>query len=277
MGGNSGGSQVQSNEPWAAQKPYLEYGMQQAKDQYQNTDFYPFQTYANFNPLQTQAQGMMQDYATGGLSNYANSVMGANQNIASGGMMDVNSNPYLADYAQAAAAPITQNLLEQTLPLVRNSAIGAGQYGGSRQDLAEGLSIGRAADAIGNLTSNIYSNAYGQNLNAMQNAQAMAPQMAQLGLMPSNILSGVGAQQQAMQQQGINQQMAQHDYPQQQLAQYANLISGNYGGTQATPYQTNPLMSAAGGGMLGYGIGSMAGAAPMWPYILSGAALGYLS
>ena len=60
----------------------------------------------------------------------------------------------------------------------------------------------------------------------------------------------VGAQQRALQQEGINRQMARYQYDankgQQQLGNYMNMISGNYGGTvqKTTPGQS-PLSSIA--------------------------------
>ena len=278
MSGSEDSTTTQTNEPYAGQKPFLEYGFGEAQDQYNTGTFFPNQTYAGFNPLQQQAMSMGQDYATGQLAPYANQMMNANQLLGSGGMMDVNSNPWLADYAQAATRPIQQNLMEEALPMIRNSAMGAGQYGGSRQDMSEGLAVGRAAQAMGDVTSNIYSNAYGQNLNAMLGAQSMSPQMAQLGNMPHNILSGIGGQQQAMSQMGIDEQMARHYFPQDQLQNYMNLVGGQmFGSQQTTPYSTNPLASGLGGGLAGMGMAQMMGASSMWPYALGGLALGYFS
>lgn len=283
MSGSEDSTTTQTNEPYAGQKPFLEYGFGEAQDQYNTGTFFPNQTYAGFNPLQQQAMSMGQDYATGQLAPYANQLMNANQMVAGGGLMNADSNPYLASYAQAAAQPIQQQLMEQALPMVRNSAMGAGQYGGSRQDVAEGLAVGRAADAIGDVTSNIYSNAYGQNLQGMLQAQAMSPQMAQLGQMPQNILSGIGGQQQAMSQLGIDEQMARHYFPQDQLQNYMNLVGGQMFGSQtSTPYSTNPLASGLGGGLSGASLAGMmysgTGANPyMWPMALGGAALGYFS
>lgn len=290
MSGSKDSTTTQTNEPYAGQKPFLEYGFGQAQDLYNQgpMSYYPNQTYAGFNPLQQQSQSMGADYATGQLQPFAQSAMQGNQMLAGGGMMDVNSNPWLADYAQAATRPIQQNLMEEALPMIRNSAMGAGQYGGSRQDLSEGLAVGRAADAMGDVTSNIYSNAYGQNMQGMLGAQAMAPQLAQMGMMPSNILSGIGGQQQGMEQQGINEQMQRYDFnqmaPYQQLQNYMNSVGGQMFGSQTTTPQTSsPLAGGLGGGMAGAGMAGMmnsgaaagAGNPYMWPMMLGGAALGY--
>lgn len=284
MSGSSRGGDTtttQVNEPWSVQKPYLSTGFAEARNQLNNLGFFPNQTYAGWNPLQLQGMSMGQDYASS-LSPYVGDIMDMNRNVASGGLMDATSNPWLADYAAAAARPIQTSLMEEALPMIRNQGIASGQYGGSRQDLSEGIAVGRAADAIGDVTSNIYSQAYGQNLQGMLGAQSMAPAMAQMGMMPSNILSGIGAQQQAMEQQGIDEEMARHYYPQQALQNYMSLVGGQqYGGTstQTTPYSTNPLLGGLGGGMTGASLASMmytgAGANPyMWPMMLGGAALG---
>jgi hypothetical protein len=92
--------------------------------------------------------------------------------------LDITKNPGLQGNIDAATRPITQALTEQALPAIRDSAERSGNFGSSRQGIAEGLASGRASQAIGDATSGIVSKAYDTNVNA---------QLKALGLLPSTI------------------------------------------------------------------------------------------
>lgn len=95
-------------------------------------------------------------------------------------------NPYLNQQASAITNQLTRNLNEQVMPGLRSEALAAGQYGGSRQGIAEGLAASRLnqdlAPALTNLYGGAYENAqqrmYGTanalNDQAFQNAQQNA-------------------------------------------------------------------------------------------------------
>ena len=88
-------------------------------------------------------------------------------------------------------------------------------------------------------------NAYGMNMSNLGNALGMMPQVASLGLMPSQIYSNIGNQLQTQQQNELEQQ-------QNALRQFQGLISGNYGGTQTV---TGPSSNPAGA-LIGLGLGA---------------------
>lgn len=68
---------------------------------------------------------------------------------------------------------------EQVMPAIRSGAEAAGQYGGSRQGIAEGLASRGLAYSMGDLADNLYNQAYQQ---AQQNMYGTANNMAGLGL-----------------------------------------------------------------------------------------------
>ena len=120
---------------------------------------------------------------------------------------DIKNNPYLGSYMDAATRPLQQQLDMQTMPGIRASYGDAGQYGSSRQGVAEGVAQGLTNQAIGDTRAQIANQAYGQGLSAQasalgqsldQQSKAMAlyPQLMQAGLTPSNIYSSVGNTQQ---------------------------------------------------------------------------------
>jgi len=195
---------------WGAQSPFLQDLYKQA------------QAYSQTSPtsaLEQQGQQAAVDYA-GQMNPMLQSAQGAQQFLTNPNILSPDSNPYLAQTAQAATSPIMQALMEQIMPGIRSGAVGAGGYGGSRQGIAEGIAGRGALQAIGDTNANIYSQAYGQGLNAMQGGLQAAPQTAALGLLPSQI----------MQQVGQEQRLA----PFQQLAQYRDLLG-------------NPIVTGGGG------------------------------
>ena len=184
------------------QSPFLQDLYQQAQQ---------FSQGPTTSPLEQQGQQAAVDYA-GQLAPQIQSAQGAQQFLTDPSLLSPESNPYLAQTAQAATSPIMQALMEQILPGIRGGAIGAGGFGGSRQGIAEGIAGRGALQQIGDTTANIYSQAYGQGLGALQGGLQAAPQTAALGLLPSQIMSQVGQEQRLA--------------PLQQLEAYKSLLGG---------------------------------------------------
>lgn len=94
---------------------------------------------------------------------------------AFGGFMTNPINPYTDMMAESALNQMARSYAENVLPNMRHSAQAAGQYGGSRQDLAEAQGGERLMRAMGDTARNIYGGAYetGQQraLQAAQSAQ----------------------------------------------------------------------------------------------------------
>lgn len=229
-----GGAQTTSVAPWKPAQPYIKEGFAQAQDLLNRP---------TFNPLQQQGMDMATQYADslGGMTGNAQNAWSF---LTSPSLLSPDSNPYLAQMAQAAARPVMQNLTENILPALGSSAEMAGQYGGSRQGIAEGIAMRGANQTIADQTANLYGNAYQQGLNTMMQGLGQAGNVANLGLMPSNIYQQVGTTQQQQ--------------PWQDLQNYMGVVGGNFGSTQSTP-TASPLPALIGGG-LGFALGGPAGA-----------------
>lgn len=265
MSGGGGNTQtVQKADPWIGQQPYLTDLFQQAQNIYQTRtpQYFPKSTVSGFTPAQVAGQQGALDAAGAMVPTLQTATQGANF-LASPDILSPDSNPYLAATAQAAARPIVQTLNEQLLPSIRQDAIVAGNLGNDRQGIAEGLAVRGAADAIADRTFGMYSDAYGQGLEALARGTALAPSVAQSMLMPSQVYSGVGAEQQAMNQAQLSDQVNRWNYeqqlPWQELSNYMSIVQGNYGGTSSTMQssQQNPLTSAMMGGLGGAAMGSL--------------------
>lgn len=239
-----GGTQTVETAPWKAQQPYLKTGFGRAQDLLNRPDF---------DPAQTQGYNMALGYADS-MSPMIGNAQSALNFAMNPNILSPDSNPYLQQYAEAAARPLMQNLTESILPSLGSSAELAGQYGGSRQGIAEGIAARGTQQAIADQNSRIFSNAYGQGLNTMMQGIGQSGNVANLGLMPSNIYQSVGGQRQQV--------------PWQNLQNYMGTVGGNYGSTQTTP-TGNPL-----GSLIGLGAGLTLAAPTGGMSMLEGGTLG---
>lgn len=290
-GGGGGGNTTttQKADPWKGLQPYLKEGYADfATSARDIAPFYGEQTYAGFTPWQTAGQEFMTDYAQSLAPTQAGHMNAMNWGMNA--VMDPYSNQALQSHIAAAQRPLTQAYQEQVLPGIRDQAE---MYGGagSRTGLAEGVAARSYMDAMGDVSSSMMSQAYGQGLDQQARMMAMAPQMYQAGAMPGQFMGQVGAQQQAMEQQGIDEAMARHyygydaDYARQK--DYLSTLAGTPWGTTSVtgpdPNATNTAMSTLGGGLMGLGAYGALGAAPlaaanpwMWGAIGAGALAGNL-
>lgn len=294
-GGGGGGGQsqqtqtIQKADPWSGVQPYLSEAYQRASSLYgpnsQGPELYPGQMYVSPDPLRLEARGLVEDYARTQMPTDIGGIRGAYGTLL--GAADVNNNPYLAQAARGAITPIAQALTEEALPAIRSGAIQTGQYGGSRQGLAEGTAIGKASRAMGDITSNMYSNAYQQGLDTMTKAMLFGPQVMQLSQMPAQTLEQLGAAKEADEAQKLQEQMYRYEYgqklPYTKLSDYLGLLQGasGYGTTTGitnAPGQQsyrNPVMGALGGASAGASLAPLLGFAGPFGAI-GGALLGGL-
>lgn len=284
-GDAQGPSQSTTNEPWTPTQPYL-------LGDFTKTGFVPeayrvYQQQAQIAPYTgklyaepgktTQQAWDITKGMAGAAVPGGQQTMQLGMDTLAGKYLTPESNPALQAYIQSAIRPITETLTEQWLPQIRSGAVAAGGYGGSRQGIAEGQAMGRAAGAVGDVTSQIAMQAYeAERLRQLQ-APGMLSQGMQLQLMQPELLGRVGAQEQAEEQARLQEQYQLYQIaqtqPWQALQQYGNLLlpAAGQGGTtmQTTDPGTNPLGGMFGGAMAG---GSVAGV----PGAIVGGGLGLL-
>ena len=316
-GGGGGGkttSTVQQNaDPWSGVQPYLKQAYGDAANLFtsQAPQLYPGQFTATPDYLYQQGQaqglgaatnqlphlaGLMQGGAAqlAGASPYTSMAMpGVSQLYAAG---DPARNPFFQSALESAQRPVIQQFQEQIMPGIRTGAQGAGQLGGTRQGIAEGIAARGATQSLADMAAQMGSQAYGQGLQAtgaaaglglsaeQQAAEAqarglaLAPQVAQMQLLPGQVMQDIGAQRTAAQQAQINEAMQRYQYGQElpfsQMERYLSLLAGAPGGSSSSTSigpatgGSNPLMSGVGGALTGYSAGTALGGA------LGGAASG---
>jgi hypothetical protein len=236
---------------------------------------------------------MLSNYAQGGAQSLANQGSAAQQFML-GDVLRADSNPYMAAYAQGAINPVFEQLTRTALPAVDSGAIAAGGYGGSRQGIAQGLAMSDATRQAFDTTAKLYSGMYDTNLGAMQKAIAMNPQVMQAGMLPGQLLAGVGADQRALEQAKLDDAVARWEWeqslPATRLAQYMSMVQGNYGGqssstTSGQTPQASTAQKIVGAGLTGLSVygaatGSMGAAlgisAAAAPWLAGAVALGSL-
>ena len=226
---------------------------------------YQGSTIAGFDPSQVAGQEGALDSA-GVQTDLARQGAGTSSYWTNPNALDITNNPGLQGNIDAATRPITQALTEGTLPAIRDSAEKSGNFGSSRQGIAEGLASGRASQAIGDATSKIVSSAYDTNVNAQLKALGLLPSTEAAQTTGDLTTSNVGDVRQSMAQSLLGQDVSNFNYDQLapflQSKDIMSLLTGLPGGsttTTGTAPATNPLTSALGGAAAGASLGSMFG------------------
>lgn len=163
-------------------------------------------------------------------------------NYGLAGAMDVTNNPYLESAISAAVRP-QQASLTQALQQVGSAAQQQGAYGGSRQGIAEALSLEKGQQAISDTVSKMGSAAYDSGQQTFRTALGLAPAVQAMQTSPGTTLTSVGAAQEdrAQATSDYNASKAAYDADAQKraLESYANIVL-NQGGSQATTKSSVP-------------------------------------
>lgn len=237
-----------NTSPWSGVQPYLKYGFDQAQQNYQNNtpQYAPFQTWTPFSNQSIQGLGQVQDIA-------ANSQLGFNaaqeaNNTLTGQYLD--NNPYVDQIVDRTAGDITAG--------VNSMFAGGNRFGSNAQQ-------DTLANAIGDASSNIRYQNYGDERTNMQRALALSGQVDQGQYNGASQLLNVGGMLEGKQnealQDDVNRWNFEQNQPDLQLKNYMDVISGNYGGqtqtSQSVPtYGGNSGINALGGGLTGYSLGN---------------------
>ena len=216
-----------------------------------------------FNENQIAGQNLAIGAATGDLTNLASGVGGASSYFLDPNNLSPDANPYLNATIGAAVRPLQQQFQETVLPGIRGGAISAGQLGGSRQGVAEGIAAGRFGDAIGDVTSGIAGQNFQAGQDRMLSAINSSPTTAAALLGPAGTLSTIGGQQYGL--EAAQNEEAYNRAIQKQLAPYLaakdviGLASGLGSGTSTTTTPGSPgvIGGALGGAATGASIGSI--------------------
>lgn len=220
-----------------------------------------------FDPLQTQGQEAVLAN-TGEQQNIVGSAGQASQFLTSGDALSPDSNEALRATQEAAVRPIYEHLTSDVLPGIRGEAVTNGQFGSSREGIAEGIAARSANNAAGDASARVASAGYGQGLDAMKTALGLAPGTATAQSIPGATTSGVGDIRQELSQKllsaGISQDQFQQWLPFLVGDMFNKAASGTMGGSTTS---TGTAPQSPGIPQTLAGVGTMA--AGLAPYVMS--------
>lgn len=251
-----GGTQTstQNNDPWSGQQPYLTTGFAEAQRIYDTPGtpaYYPDSTVATPGATTNMAQQLQTDRALQG-----DASVNAGRNLLTSTINGdyLNSNPYLDANFAAGAGQIT-NAYNNAVQGQTSSFAGGNRLGSGMQNYYQGQQNDTLAKNLGDLYSKTYYADYNNERGNQMGAASMAPTYGAAGLTDLSALSDVGTAQDTYSQNVVNSDVDKWNYnqnlAQNKLANYMNMIQGNYG-------QSSTTTQKAGGGS---GFGQMLGTA----------------
>lgn len=219
---------------------------------------YPGAKPVGFSPETTVAQNLAVQNAASAQNSVGQINQGVNYGLTTA--MDVDNNPYLQKAMKAATQQIDQSYTDAggVMSGIRTDATNAGQYGGSRQGIAEGLASGRHDQAVANATSTMATDAYNKGQDTFAKTLTFAPQAIEASNIPVNMLSSVGAQKENLGTEQANYEankaMWGLNSPWAGLQNYASIVYGGATPSTTTTASTNNaartgIGQAAGGAM----------------------------
>jgi len=265
-------TQTSSVDP--ALLPYLTQGLERAQSLFltgAQPEFFPGQTYVSPSAATTEAVAEQERLAraaspllTQAQQAYTSSLSGIG-NTAAGGFL--NANPYQQAMMEAATRPLTQQFSQAVLPGISSLYSKSGRLGSGSMERALGTATEAYGRSLGDITANIAGTQYQQERGLQQQAQlqqaqlaGLAPQFYSQQFLPSQTLAQVGAQQEAILAQPLQEQLARYQFgqqlPYQQLQGYLSSVYGTPLGSYGTQTTTAPTYQNRGAGVLG---GALAG------------------
>lgn len=206
-------------------KPYVTYGLEEAKRLYESgsPQFFPGQTYVSPSAQTQQALQMAQDRAMAG-----SPLTGAAQAETLATIQGKGVNPFLAG-ALEQTNRLAGEQFNRNIQNLQSSASSAGRYGsnamGQQAGTVQDIFARALAEQGGQLA---YNSAEAERARQMA-AVGAAPQMAQADYADIQRLLSVGgakeAQSAAQLQDAMNRFNFQQNLPQMKLSQFANLFS----------------------------------------------------
>jgi len=252
--------------------PYLTQGLQRAQSLFltgQQPEFFPGQTYVSPSAATTEAIAQQEQLARQQspvlqqAQQAYQASMGQVGQTAAGGFL--NANPYQQAMMEAATRPLTQQFSQAVLPGISSLYSRSGRLGSGAMERALGTATEAYGRSLGDITANIAGTQYQQERGLQQQAQlaqsqlaGLAPQFYSQQFLPSQTLAQVGAQQEAIAAQPLQEQLARYQFgqqlPYQQLQGYLSSVYGTPLGSYGTQTTNAPTYQNRGAGILGGGL-----------------------
>jgi hypothetical protein len=227
-------------------KPYVEFGLQEARRLYENpTPYAPFQTYVSPSDTTTSALSGIQQRATSGnpLLGQAQSQIGK---TISGDYL--SGNPFFQGAFQAATRPLEQQF-GQNIMDIRSKLSSAGRYGSGAQSALEGRAAEGLATGMSDIAGKLAYQNYADERTRQQAATMAAPEMAMADYSDLTKLLGAGQLGEQYEQARIADELARYQYasPESRLGTFLSGVYQAPSGSQTSqPIYGNPKGEALG-------------------------------
>lgn len=226
--GGGGGSQTQTAraEIDPTLKPYVEYGLGEAKRLYQGTtpSFFPGQTFVSPSEATTRALGLAEQRALAG-----SPLTEAAQQETLATIQGRGINPFLAGAAEALYRPTTM-AGQEAIRGLQSEASSRGRYGSGAMEQLAGKASYNIGLGLGDIQRQLMLQSSeaerARQMEATRNAPAMAAQ-DYADIQRLLTVGGAREQQAAVElQDAINRYNFEQNLPAMKLQNYANLIYG---------------------------------------------------
>lgn len=241
--GGGGQTQTTSSELDPIVKPFVEYGLQEAKGLYQQAgpEYYPEATYI---PASTQTQSALQAAEQRALagSPLVPAAQAQQLNVIQGGML--GANPFLAQ-AMSGAADVAKQQYYDAIQGTRSGASQAGRYGSPAMFEQQNRAQQNLANALSQEAGRLMYQNYGQERGYQQQASQLAPQMAQADYADIQQLLATGKTQEDYARQALEADIGRFEYGQNlPYSKLQSYLSAAYG----APAPIQQTTTSSGGG-----------------------------
>lgn len=257
-GGGGGGSSQTQNQLDPTVRPFVEYGLQEAKGLYQTTspEYYAGQTYISPS---TQTQTAMQAAQNRALA--GNPLLPAaqqqQQDVISGQYL--NANPYFNQAIAGAGQAATQTYYD-ALNAATSGASRAGRYGSNVMQEQQNRAANTFANTLANKYGELAYSNYGAERARQEAAAAQAPTLAAADYADIQQLANVGKLGEQYQQTALQADIDRFNFEQNKPYQK---LSAYLGAAYGAPTGTVSTTQSSGGGKIvctamnqAYGFGS---------------------
>ena len=244
-GGGGGGGQTQTtkSELDPTVRPFVEYGLQEAKDLYQTSgpQYYPEATYVPASAATTSALQAAQQRAAAG-SPLVPAAQAQQLSTIQGGYL--GANPYLSA-AMSGAADVAKQQYYDAIMNTRSGASQAGRYGSPAMFEQQSRAQQNLANALSQEAGRLMYQNYGAERAAQQRAIANAPAMAQADYADIQQLLATGQTQEDYARQKLQSDIARFEFGQNlPYSKLQSYLSAAYG----APAPIQQTTTSSGGG-----------------------------
>jgi hypothetical protein len=245
-GSQQTGTQTITNQIDPMLKPYVEFGLGELKNQYQNpTAYAPFQTYVDPSSQTLSALSGIENRAMAG-SPLLRSAQEQSQRTVSGDYL--SGNPFFTGAFQGATRDIS-NQFGQNIMDIRSKLSSAGRYGSGTQTNLEGRAAEGLATALSDIGGKLAYANYDAERARQEAATQNAPTMSQADYNDLSKLLATGTTREGYEQAAIQDQLARYQYemPETRLASFLTGVYGAPSGSvQERPIYSNPSQQGLG-------------------------------